>query len=42
MNEDMFRTFDQWLRSEGYLMGEDSTSTLHRVLWFSCSVTSSA
>lgn len=33
MNEDMFRTFDQWLRSEGYLMGEDSTSTLHRVLW---------
>lgn len=33
MNEEIFQTLDSWLREQGYRLAEDTTTSLHRVLW---------
>lgn len=33
MNEEIFRTLDSWLKGQGYSLAEDTSTSLHRVLW---------
>ena len=33
MNEEIFKSLDNWLRQQGYVLAEDSMTVMHRVLW---------